>query len=64
MSDKYIWIDFSLKQFQALKKAYAEAVKEQAETFKLPFLPGPLLTAYAKYMIEYLEPKFERADNG
>ena len=40
-------------KFKELKKAYDKAVKENKETFEIEdFL---LLTAYAKYLIQYLE---------
>lgn len=45
-------------RFRALKKAYAQAVKDGAESFQPHFCPAPLLTSYAKYLIEYLEPIF------
>jgi hypothetical protein len=51
-------IQFDPARFRALKKAYAKAVSEGAESFQTAFCPGPLLTSYAKYLIEYLEPIF------
>lgn len=45
-------------RFRALKKAYQQAVKDGAESFQPAFCPAPLLTSYAKYLIEYLEPIF------
>ena len=44
-----------------LKSAYKEAVDTNQEQFEMPGYPGQMvLTTYAKYMIEYLEPKFNR----
>lgn len=51
-------INFTSERFRSLKKAHAQAVKEGAESFTLDFAPGPLVTSYAKYLIEYLEPIF------
>jgi len=50
-------IEFDAARYARLKVAYAEAVKAEQETF---FFEGhTFLTAYAKYVIEYLKPKFE-----
>lgn len=38
-----------------LKIAYHKAVSEGLESFHPDFCPGPLLTSYAKYLIEYGE---------
>lgn len=40
-------------EFKGLKKAYDKAVKENKETFEIEDVL--LLTAYAKYLIEYIE---------
>ena len=40
-------------KFKELKKAYDKAVKENKETFEIEDVL--LLTAYAKYLIQYLE---------
>ena len=54
-------IEVTKDQFDMLKSAYNEAVKNNQEQFEMPGYPGQMvLTTYAKYMIEYLEPKFNR----
>ena len=45
----------TLKDLPSLKVAYEKAVKEGLKSFT--FNSGVLLTAYAKYLIEYLETK-------
>jgi hypothetical protein len=51
-------IEFTPEKFKQLKKEYNIAVKEGKESFM--FLGQyELLTSYAKYLIEYLESKFE-----
>ena len=44
-------------KFKELKKAYDKAVKENKETFEIEDVL--LLTAYAKYLIQYLEKTME-----
>jgi len=51
---------FTPERLRALKKAYAQAVKDGSETFSLDFVSGPLLTSFAKYLIEYLETLYGR----
>ena len=48
-------ISLNEKEFVTLKRKYEKAVKEGKETF---IYKGEFLTSYAKYLIEYLEPKF------
>ena len=56
-----VTIEITKDQFDALKSAYEDVVKSNAEQFEMPGYPGQMvLTTYAKYMIEYLEPKFKR----
>lgn len=54
MSDNYIEID--ARAFEELKRLYSDAVKDKKEMFY--FQNQALLTAYAKYLIQYLEQKF------
>lgn len=49
-------MQFDPARFRELKRLYKKAVSEGAESFHPSFCPGPLLTSYAKYLIEYLEP--------
>lgn len=51
-------LQLSPEDFKALKNAYVKAVSEGAESFHPPGFPGPLLTSYAKYLIEYVSPFF------
>ena len=44
-------------KLKELKKAYDKAVKENKETFEIEDVL--LLTAYAKYLIQYLEKTME-----
>ena len=48
-------------KFERLKKAYAQAVEEEAEEFT--FDSNVFVTGYAKYLIEYLELRFTGQDN-
>lgn len=41
---------------QGLRKAYNKAVKEGKDQFK--FKDADFVTGYAKYFLEYYEPKF------
>ena len=45
------------QKFSELKRLYEDAVKNEVETFW--FYGNELLVAYAKYLIEWLEPKME-----
>lgn len=49
-------VNFDKKKFLALKKAYNKAKKDNKKVFE--FEGNQLLVDYAKYLIEYLEPKF------
>ena len=49
-------IEIDKPVFDELEKAYHKAVKDKKETFI--FDGGEFLTDYAKYLIEYLKPKF------
>jgi hypothetical protein len=56
-----VTIEVTKEHFDALKCAYEDAVKNNKDQFEMPGYPGQMvLTTYAKYMIEYLEPKFKR----
>ena len=48
---------FTLDTYQRLKVAYNTALQNNLEVFT--FDNHDLLTDYAKYVIEYLTPKFE-----
>jgi hypothetical protein len=48
-------IEFSRADFQKFKKAYNEAVANGKDQFT--FMGNEFVTGYAKYLIEYLEPK-------
>lgn len=50
-------INISFADFKQLKKLYKHAVYNKFDKFI--FKDREVLTAYAKYMIEYLEPKFK-----
>lgn len=52
-------LEFDQRLFLSLKEGYAKAVKENREQFSLE--GQILLTSYAKYLIEYLSPQFEKA---
>lgn len=54
-------INVSREDFKELKKLYANAVKEELPQFM--FKGRVLVTGYAKYLIEYLEPKFNQHQN-
>lgn len=51
-------IVFDEKLFLSLKEEYQKAVEEGRNQFSLN--GNLLLTSYAKYLIQYLSPKFER----
>jgi len=46
------------RRFSLLKEGYQAAIKVGAETFTLPFAPGPILTLYGRYLVEYLQERF------
>jgi len=50
-------IEFNHSTFKRFKAFYKEAMEKGNEDFM--FLQKPFMTAYAKYLIEYLEPKFK-----
>jgi hypothetical protein len=50
-------ISFNQINYQRFKKDYQTAVKNRVEVFI--FQECEFLTAYAKYVIEYLKPNFE-----
>lgn len=52
-------LEFDQRLFLSLKEEYAKAVEENREQFSLE--GHILLTSYAKYLIEYLSPNFEKA---
>lgn len=49
------------KEFIALKRAYNHAVAQKHISFK--FQGALMLTAYARYVLAYLEPKFKKRKN-
>jgi hypothetical protein len=51
-------LTFDIKKLNKLKKVYAKSVEDGVESFD--FEGNLILTAYAKYMIQYLEMQFER----
>ena len=51
-------VPWTAKRYAELKFAYMKAMQSKAESFTLSFLPGPLLTLYARYLIEYLKERF------
>lgn len=51
-------IEFTEEQFILFKKAYDDAVKLDHRIFI--FDGKELLTGYAKYVVEYIEPKFKK----
>ena len=59
MSSKsiYMTITFNHPTYQRFKNTYNTAVKDNVEMFV--FDGHEFLTAYAKYVMEYLKPKFE-----
>jgi hypothetical protein len=50
-------IEFDKKKFDELKMAYNKAKVNDLESFK--FEGTELITAYAKYLIQYLDSKFK-----
>ncbi len=51
-------ITFTPELFQKLRTSYLSAVQNGVEVFK--FEGHDLLTSYAKYLIQYLTPKFQK----
>lgn len=52
-------LEFDESLYLSLKKEYGKAVEEGREQFSLE--GRILLASYAKYLIEYLSPRFEKA---
>lgn len=50
-------MDFNKDKVKSLRKEYDKAVKEGKDVFV--FEGQELVTNYAKYLLEYLEPKFK-----
>jgi hypothetical protein len=55
--EKTTMINFDRTKVKALRKAYSEAVKEKREQFV--FEEKDFLTAYAKYLLQYLGSVFK-----
>lgn len=53
-------LDFDKEMIIELKNEYNKAVEEGREQF--PFMDTILITSYAKYLIEYLESKFDKVN--
>jgi hypothetical protein len=51
-------ITFTPETFENLRKSYETALQNKTEVFK--FQGHDLLTEYAKYLIQYLFPKFQK----
>jgi len=51
-------ITFTPETFENLRKSYETALQYKTEVFK--FQGHDLLTEYAKYLIQYLSPKFQK----
>lgn len=49
-------LSFTKQQFIEFKKKYEIAVKNNSNSFM--FKNNEFLTAYAKYLLQYLEPQF------
>lgn len=54
----YKLVSFSLKTFNLFKEELKKAVKENKEFFT--FQNDEYLVSYAKYLVEYLQPKFDK----
>jgi len=50
-------VEFNAENFKAFRKRYNEAIRDSENSFM--FEGNEYLTSYAKYVIEYLEPKFK-----
>lgn len=53
-------IHFNDRKYRILKRSYSKAHNAGKESFK--FEDTELLTSYAKYLIEYLAHRFEKAN--
>ena len=51
-------MNFNLQTYNRFKTEYQRAVKENKEQFT--FDGHSFLTQYAKYLLQYLKPKFEK----
>lgn len=51
-------VSFNLEGFKRFKKRYDEACEYHEESFM--FEDNEYLTDYAKYVIQYLQPKFDK----
>jgi hypothetical protein len=51
------YLDFNKAQFDGFKKAVARAVKNEQPEFE--YLGNEYIVTFAKYVVEYLEPKFK-----
>ena len=49
--------DYTPEEYRILKAKYEVALEEKRESFF--FLGAEVLTAYAKYLLQHLKPKFE-----
>lgn len=50
------YIDFTPQKIKRFKRLYEKALKDQQESFY--FEGKEVLTTYAKYIVEYVEPVF------
>lgn len=55
--DNRVIITWTPERLAALKEAHARALERRQDSFTLEFCPTPLVTDYAKYLIEFLEGK-------
>lgn len=51
-------IEFTAEKFKAFKKAYDKAITDKKDQFE--FEGHEVLVSYAKYVIQYLTPKFDK----
>lgn len=56
VSNEPPYITFTLENYEALRKQYEKARKQELETFE--FEGHTLVTDYAKYLLEYLKKQF------
>ncbi len=57
LEDK-LFMEFDSVRYKLFKKAYINACNENLESFI--FDEQDFMTSYAKYVLEYLKPRFER----
>ena len=55
-------LQFNPEEYTKFKKLYEKAVKDKTEMFV--FQDKEILTAYAKYVLEYISPRFENNQDG